>query len=83
MRVAEEHDSVASLIASVESGAGVAVVTDSLECVTGARLKFIRLSPEPKPLVLGAVWGKDELSPAAGKFLECAKRVAGELRRDA
>jgi DNA-binding transcriptional LysR family regulator len=82
IRVAEEHDSVASLIAAVESGAGAAVVTESLACVTGARLKFLRISPEPKPLSLGAAWVKDELAPAAGRFLECAKKVAGELKRE-
>src|SRR6185312_1714243 len=52
IRIAEEHDSVASLIAAVESGAGAAVVTESLSCVTGPRLKFLRISPEPRPLVL-------------------------------
>ena len=80
--IAEEHDSVASLIAAVEAGAGVAVVTESLACVTGPRLKFLKLSPEPKPLSLGAAWLKDELAPAADRFLECAKRVAGELKRE-
>jgi DNA-binding transcriptional LysR family regulator len=75
MRIAEEHDGVASLIAAVESGAGVAVVTESLACVTGARLKFLRITPEPKPLILGAAWLKDEMAPAAERFLECARRV--------
>jgi len=82
MRITEEHDGVASLIAAVESGAGVAVVTESLSCVTGARLKFLKISPEPKPLVLGAVWLKDELAPAAGRCVECAKKVAEELGRE-
>jgi len=75
-RIAEEHDSAASLIAAVESGAGVAVVTESLECVTGPRLKFLQLSPAPKPLVLGAAWPKDELTPAAERFLKHAKQAA-------
>jgi DNA-binding transcriptional LysR family regulator len=66
----------------VEAGAGVAVVTESLACVTGARLKFVKLSPEPKPLILGAVWLKEELAPAAERFLECARKVAGELGRE-
>ncbi|HXS67807.1 MAG TPA: LysR substrate-binding domain-containing protein [Candidatus Polarisedimenticolia bacterium] len=75
-RIAEEHDSAASLIAAVESGSGVAVVTDSLACVTGPRLKFLQLSPEPKPLVLGAAWAKNELTPAAERFLKCARQAA-------
>jgi len=79
IRIAEEHDSVGSLIAAVEAGAGAAVVTESLACVTGARLKFLRISPEPKPLILGAAWVKEGLTPAAQRFLECAKHVAGDL----
>ena len=75
-RIAEEHDSAASLIAAVESGAGVAVVTDSLECVTGPRLKFLQLTPTPTPLVLGAAWPKGELAPAAERFLKHVKQAA-------
>jgi DNA-binding transcriptional LysR family regulator len=78
-RVAEEHDSVASLIAAVEAGAGVAVVTESLACVTGARLKFLKIDPAPKRLSLGAVLLKTGSAPGAERFLECAKRVAGTI----
>ncbi len=81
-RIAEEHDGVASLIAAVESGAGVAVVTESLACVTGARLKFLRLTPTPKPLSLGAAWMKDGFTPAAERFFECAKNVAKDVMRE-
>jgi DNA-binding transcriptional LysR family regulator len=79
-RIAEEHDSAASLIAAVEAGAGVAVVTESLACVTGARLKFLQLVPAPKPLLLGAVSLKNGSVPAADRFLECAKRVSGTTK---
>ncbi len=75
-RIAEEHDSVASLITAVEASNGVAVVTESLQCVTGARLKFLKISPTPAPLILGAAWLKEKLTPAAERFLECAKRAA-------
>ena len=81
-RIVEEHDGVASLIAAVESGAGVAVVTESLSCVTGPRLKFLKLSPEPKPLKLGAVWAREGLAPAGERFFECARKVAGEMKRE-
>ena len=40
-RIVEEHDSVGSLIAAVESGAGVAVAPQSLTCTAGPRLKLI------------------------------------------
>ncbi len=72
-RVAEEHDSVSSLIAAVESGAGVALAPDSLVCMAGQRLKLLPLSPEPDPVVVGAAWPESGLSPTAERFLKCAK----------
>ena len=74
-RVAEEHDSVSSLIASVEAGCGVAVVPASLGCIAGARLKLTALSPAPAPLSIGAAWLKN-LNAAAESFLKCARQVA-------
>ena len=75
-RIAEEHDSVSSLIAAVESGAGVAVAPQSLTCTAGPRLKLIPISPAPEPLVVGAAWSKDGLTAAAERFLKCAKETA-------
>ena len=74
-RIAEEHDSVSSLIAAVEAGDGVALVTESMTCVAGTRLKLTRLTPAPKPLVLAAVWSEGGLSPAAEQFLSCARKA--------
>jgi DNA-binding transcriptional LysR family regulator len=74
-RIVEEHDSVSSLIAAVESGAGVAVATRSLDCIAGLRLKLIPFTPEPEPLVVGAAWPKARLTASAERFLECAKEV--------
>ena len=76
LRILEEHDSVSSLIAAVESGAGVAVVTESLACTAGARLKLIPLTPAPAPLIVGAACSKDSTIPQAGTFLKCAKNIA-------
>lgn len=55
-RIAEEHDSVTSLIAAVESGRGVAVAPDSLACLAGPRLKLIQLQPQPEPFSVIGVW---------------------------
>lgn len=74
-RIVGEHDSVSSLIAAVESGAGVAVAPQSLTCTAGPRLKLIPLSPPPEPLVIGAAWSRDGLAPAAEQFLKCAKKA--------
>jgi len=73
LQIAEEHDSATSLIAAVEAGAGVAVCAESLACTTGLRLKIIPIVPPPSPLVIGAAWRADGLSPAAQTFLNCAK----------
>ena len=77
-RIAEEHDSVASLIAAVEAGDGVALVTESMACVAGSRLSLTRIVPAPSPLVIAAVWPEARLSGAAEKFLSCAKTAARE-----
>jgi DNA-binding transcriptional LysR family regulator len=75
--VKEEHDSISSLIASVEACSGVAVVSESMACVAGPRLKLVGLVPKPPALVIGAAWLKERKMGAAGeKFLECARRGA-------
>ena len=78
--IAEEHDGVASLIAGVESGAGVALVPGSIACIAGPRLKLVRVQPAPPPLIIGAAWPKDALAPAAERFLKCARQVASTLK---
>jgi LysR family transcriptional regulator, benzoate and cis,cis-muconate-responsive activator of ben and cat genes len=75
-RIAEEHDSVSSLIAAVEAGNGVAIAPQSLGCTAGPRLKLIPFSPALPPLVVGAAWIKNGLTPAAEGFLICAREVA-------
>jgi LysR family transcriptional regulator, benzoate and cis,cis-muconate-responsive activator of ben and cat genes len=75
LRLAEEHDSAASLIAAVEAGAGVAITSRSLGCTAGSRLKLIPLSPPAVPLVIGAAWCNGKLNPIADRFLQSAKNV--------
>ncbi len=79
-RIVEEHDSVSSLIAAVEAGAGVAVVSQSLACTAGPRLKLIPILPAPEPLVVGAAWVKDKLSATAERFFKLAKEVAAKKK---
>jgi DNA-binding transcriptional LysR family regulator len=74
-RIAEEHDSVSSLIAAVEAGNGVAIAVQSLACTAGPRLKLIPFSPAPPPLVVGAAWSNNGLTPAAERFLKCAREA--------
>jgi DNA-binding transcriptional LysR family regulator len=77
--IAEEHDSVSSLIAAVEAGAGVAVATQSITCVAGVRLKLLPLTPAPESLSVGATWMKSGLTPIAKRFLECAKEAGKHI----
>ena len=76
-RIVEEHDSATSLIAAVEAGAGVAIVPQGLACSAGARLKLVRLSPAPEEIVIGAVWPAAGVTPAAERFLQCARGRLG------
>jgi DNA-binding transcriptional LysR family regulator len=69
-RIAEEHDSVTSLIAAVESGRGVAIVTESLRCMVGERLTLRPLTPAPKPFCVGVVTQIAVGHPALERFVE-------------
>lgn len=74
-RIAEEHDSATSLIAAIEAGSGVAVAPQSMACSAGPRLKLIPMTPEPEPLVVGAVWSNAGLTATAEAFLKSARTV--------
>ncbi len=72
--IAEEHDSATSLIASVEAGRGIALVSESFQCFTGPRVKIRPVQPAPAPLVVGVAWRKEANSTTA-KFVAAARRA--------
>lgn len=72
-RIAEEHDSSTSLIASVEAGRGIALVQQGFECLTGPRLKVCPLTPAPPPFVVGIVTQKDSQSKIVNRFVAAAR----------
>ncbi len=74
-RVVEEHDSFSAVMSAVEAGSGVAIATD-FGYSFGNRLKFLHLTPEPKPISVGIAGTKGRLSAAAEKFWQCAKEAA-------
>jgi len=74
-RVIEEHDSMSGVMSAVEAGTGVAVTVDFVYSF-GNRLKFLHLTPEPKPFSVGIAAPKGRLSPAAEKFWQCAREAA-------
>jgi len=69
-RIAEEHDGVSSLVSAIAAGNGVAMVPDSINCLAGARLKLLSLSPDPKPLIIGVILPRDGADAAARSFLD-------------
>jgi LysR family transcriptional regulator, benzoate and cis,cis-muconate-responsive activator of ben and cat genes len=73
-RVIEEHDSMSGVMSAVEAGTGVAVTVD-FGYSFGNRVKFLHLTPEPKPFSVGIVALKGRLSAAAEKFWECAEKA--------
>ncbi len=56
--IAEEHDSASSLIAAVEAERGIALVTASMRCMTGPRIKLLPLTPALPQVVVGALYMK-------------------------
>ncbi len=71
--VSEEHDSVTSLIAAVESGRGVALVSQSLACLAGPRLKLRPLRPSPPPMRVGIAFLAKNPSPTTLRFVTAAR----------
>lgn len=79
LAIAEEHDSSASLIAALESGAGVAILPESFSCSAGPRLRLLRLSPPLEPIVIGAIWPKAGPSPVSAGFWAAALKAGAAL----
>jgi len=68
---------MSGVMSAVEAGSGVAVAVD-FGYSFGSRIKFLRLTPEPKPVSVGIAATKGRLSPAAEKFWQCAKEAASK-----
>lgn len=75
-RIVEEHESATSLIAAVEAGRGVALVSQSLALLAGRRIKLRPIVPAPPPLAIGLARRKEDATPATLAFLAAAKREA-------
>jgi DNA-binding transcriptional LysR family regulator len=76
-RVIEEHDGMSGVMSAVEAGTGVAIAVD-FGYSFGNRVKFLHLTPEPRPVSIGIVGTKGRLSPATEKFWKCAKEAAAK-----
>jgi DNA-binding transcriptional LysR family regulator len=74
-RIVEEHDSITSLIAAVESGRGVAIIAQPLKGLASPRLKIRPLEPAPPPLGVGIAYSKKFRSAATNDFIAAARRA--------
>ena len=70
--LAEEHDSVTSLIAAVEAGRGVAIAPSTLRCLAGPRLKLLPIRPSLPPVIMGVMY-IPPLSQPAEQFVASVK----------
>jgi DNA-binding transcriptional LysR family regulator len=68
--LAEEYDSATSLIAAVEAGRGLALVSESFACFAGPRVTLRPLTPAPAPMEVGVAHLSEKLAPHAIRFLE-------------
>jgi DNA-binding transcriptional LysR family regulator len=76
--VAEEHDSVTSLMAAVEAGKGIAIAPSSLRCLAGPRLRLLPIQPSLPPIVVG-VMHVPPLSQAGAQFIAAAKQACAAV----
>lgn len=71
--IGEEHDSVTSLIASIEVGRGVGIVAESHACLSGPRLKLRPLTVQSEPLVVSLVRRTGKPDNLVACFVEAAR----------
>lgn len=69
-RVAEEHDSINSLITAVEAGRGIAFGGRGIKNIIGDRIKVIPLGRTAPPISVGVACGLANKDPVVGNFLK-------------
>jgi DNA-binding transcriptional LysR family regulator len=74
-RGVEEYDSATGIIAAVEAGRGVAIVSTSMKCLAGPRVRLLPLAPALPPLVVGALSSKSTSHHLVGRFIATVKQV--------
>ncbi len=79
-RLVEEQDGWSGVFSSVSAGAGVALTSEAFNYAFNDRIKCVRLTPEPKRIVVGMITRRGKLSPAAQMFCQCAKEAFARVR---
>ena len=67
-RLGEEHESVTSLIAAIEAGRGVSIVSESHACLAGPRLVLRPLAGKHRALVVALAHRAGPLSRSVSRF---------------
>lgn len=80
MRIAEECDGGMSLIAAVEAGTGIAILSRLLEPSIGRRLKLLTIQPTPAPSVVGVAWAEKGAEPLVARLAEAAQTLGPKPR---
>jgi DNA-binding transcriptional LysR family regulator len=78
--IAEDHDSVTSLIAGIEAGQGVALVPSCLRCMVGPRLKLMPLKPRGPEIIVGATVRMGETPEIVEEFINEGKASRPDLK---
>ena len=80
-RIAGEHDGAESLVAAVESGLGVAMVSTRMAQLFPSRVRMKTLTAAPEPLCIAAVYREDRAGDKPlGVFIEELRRAAKSLK---
>jgi LysR family transcriptional regulator, benzoate and cis,cis-muconate-responsive activator of ben and cat genes len=68
-----EQDSIASLVAEVEAGRGVAIVSDCSKSVLTPKTKVLPLTAPSPPIIVGALLRKGTVRVGVEQFIAAAK----------
>jgi DNA-binding transcriptional LysR family regulator len=73
LKTMEEYDGLESLVAGVESGRGVTIVSQVISRIFGSRLVLRPLKPSPQPPQIVAAYRKEGLSATIAAFVAAVK----------
>jgi DNA-binding transcriptional LysR family regulator len=80
-RIAVECDGSSSMLTELETGSGVAIVTNLFRHVAGKRLVFRPLSNSTQCLSIGIAHAKNgDVTPAAAKFCEMLRTASSKVK---
>ncbi len=73
-RLVTEHNGWSGVFSAVAVGNGVALTSDAFNYAFNDRIKCLRLTPEPKRIVIGIITRKDKLGPPPISFANAPKK---------